>query len=364
MSNITFLYSWSSDDKTAWSGTPAALLKALKNKTNLRTLQVARNPKTRLGAAARMLFLPKRDFHTAQRVLDQDYSKNADTHYFSFGEYTSSAVGRTYCYQDLSVDFLLRHLKNETSGYRYLPPWQRWLFLVGLRAKRKNAVAFYRDCGGVFTMSEWLREDLIQNTGLSPDKVHHVGGGCSIDSALIQDTPKNGNKFLFVGKDFKRKNGELVVAAFKELQKKFPEKKVELYIAGPTESPKSIKGQKGITFLGRLSHEELAAWYNLCDYFVMPSRFEAYGLVFAEALTFSLPCIGKNCFAMPEFIEDGKNGYLIEKDDVQELAAAMEKLLLNGRQMAEQLKENREYYLKTYSWDTVAERILKIMEAK
>ena len=46
---------------------------------------------------------------------------------------------------------------------------------------------------------------------------------------------------------------------------------------------------------------------NLCDYFVMPSKFEAYGLVFAEALIYGLPCIGKKCYARPEFINN-ENG--------------------------------------------------------
>ena len=51
----------------------------------------------------------------------------------------------------------------------------------------------------------------------------------------------------------------------------------------------------------------------------MPSYFEAYGLVFAEALTYGLPCIGRDKFAMSEFIEDGCTGRLISGEDVEEL---------------------------------------------
>ena len=64
---------------------------------------------------------------------------------------------------------------------------------------------------------------------------------------------------------------------------------------------------------------------------------------------------------MPEFIKSGKNGYLIEKNDTAQLADAMEKLLQNGGKMTAHLKENREYYLQTYSWDRVAERILSVL---
>ena len=52
----------------------------------------------------------------------------------------------------------------------------------------------------------------------------------------------------------------------------------------------------------------------------MPSYFEAYGLVFAEALTYGLPCIGRDKFAMSEFIEDGCTGRLISGEDAEELA--------------------------------------------
>ena len=94
----------------------------------------------------------------------------------------------------------------------------------------------------------------------------------------------------------------------------------------------------------------------------MPSRHDAYGLVFVEALCFGLPCIGKNICAMPEFIQHGKNGYLLEQDDVQELRGLMEKLLLEGSPMAAAVQADREYYLKKYSWDTVADRIIQVLQ--
>ena len=116
-----------------------------------------------------------------------------------------------------------------------------------------------------------------------------------------------------------------------------------------------------IIFLGRLTHDELVQYYNLCDYYVMPSIFEAYGLVFVEALCFGLPCIGNNICAMPEFIQDGQNGLLIYQNDVNELATAMEKMLIDGPAMARYVQENRDYYIDKYSWDSVADRIMQVL---
>lgn len=125
--------------------------------------------------------------------------------------------------------------------------------------------------------------------------------------------------------------------------------------------PTEIKGVSGIEFLGCISTEELVKYYNLCDIFVMPSYFEAYGIVFAEALIYGLPCIGRNAFAMKEFIKDGKNGYLINEDNDEYLADKMLQLL-NNDEIKEYVKSKRQQYIKEYSWNSVAEKIIKVMK--
>ena len=93
----------------------------------------------------------------------------------------------------------------------------------------------------------------------------------------------------------------------------------------------------------------------------MPSQFEAYGLVFAEALIYGLPCIGKNCFAMPEFIKDGDNGYLIDENDANELCKKME-MLLTDKEIAKNVMNNMNYYKDKYSWDSVAKRMIEVFK--
>ena len=93
----------------------------------------------------------------------------------------------------------------------------------------------------------------------------------------------------------------------------------------------------------------------------MPSYFEAYGMVFLEAFIYGLPCIGRNCCAMNQFITPGENGDLINQDDVDELALKMLKLI-NDEKLIKNVKENRQNYIEQYSWKTVAERICKVIE--
>lgn len=364
MKNLIFVSSWP-NRKTAWSGTPNGLYTALEKKCVLQEIEVApavgTNP---LVNRAKSLW----DFFTCHIRQNRAIEQRIDSHNLEggnpllvFGEYTSGAVGNSYCYQDLSMDYLLRLRQQNHPAANYgindLVP------TCFVKRKIKLAEDFYRDCAGVFTMSGWLREDLIKNTGLPENKVHHVGGGCNIDVSKIDCSKKEGYRFLFVGRSWVRKNGPLVVEAFEKLRSMYPEKKLELYISGPKEMPAELAGKEGIVFLGLLTHAELIEYYNLCDYFVMPSKFEAYGLVFAEALSFGLPCIGKDFCAMPEFIQEGVNGYLIRQEDPEELARVMAKMVENGSALASYVQARRSDYVNQYSWDSVADRILAVLKA-
>jgi len=92
----------------------------------------------------------------------------------------------------------------------------------------------------------------------------------------------------------------------------------------------------------------------------MPSKFEAYGLVFIEALVYGLPCIGRDAYEMPYFIKENETGYLLREESPQTLAGLMEKALANEK-MKENVRSKREYYIKEYSWETVAKRIAAVV---
>ena len=96
---------------------------------------------------------------------------------------------------------------------------------------------------------------------------------------------------LFLGRDFERKAGPLVVHAFVELRKAAPE--CTLTVAGPDVWPIPGAVPEGVEFRGRLSPGEAAAALSDHDLFVMPSWFEPFGIVFAEALSAGLPCVAR-----------------------------------------------------------------------
>jgi glycosyltransferase involved in cell wall biosynthesis len=89
-----------------------------------------------------------------------------------------------------------------------------------------------------------------------------------------------------------RKGGDLVLEAFRRLHEE--DGGLRLVIAGPAEDP--APGMEGVEYVGDVGNEALGRLMASSDVFVMPSRFEAYGLVFPEAMAAGLPCVGRDRF--------------------------------------------------------------------
>lgn len=365
---IVFAEHWDKVKETTWSGTPygiyCGLNKLLENE--LVSLELRQNLYQRAIRLFKNKILYRNiddcgvgDIQRESSELATFAKKNQVDSYIMFSEHEFSGIKDSYVFIDCSVDFTYRKQQEHAPYEQYLPLHRERKKSL-LTKREKTALEFYRNCKGILTMGQWLAEDLVQNTGIAPEKVHCVGGGCNIDVEKIDPSQKKGNKILFVGKDFFRKGGVQVLDAFKLIDKEYPGK-YTLYIAGPKKWPLHTPIPKNVVFLGLLTTNELIKYYNIADLFVMPSIFEAYGIVFAEALIFGLPCIGRNAFSMSEFIQPGVNGDLIDTEEPKELANKMLGVLEN-QTIRKYVNDHRSEYITQYSWDNVAQRILKVIE--
>lgn len=264
-----------------------------------------------------------------------------------------------YLYQDLSLDLIIKYFQ-ENNGY--VPGWE--LFNLQDLYKRKEwQMKVYEKCAGVFTMSRWLADSLIRNTGLFPEKVHVMHAGINVKPITEHLPVKPGNNkdkiIFFVGRHFFRKGGSLVVKAFKLLRKNYSSN-LKLVIAGPELWPLREKIPKGIIFLGDASWETLRKYYMTADVFCMPSYFEGFGIVFVESLSHGIPCIGRNIQAMPEIITPGVNGYLLNSDSIDELAELIIKTIEDNK-MKSDVERMSKSYQDYYSWDRIAADMIRII---
>ena len=366
---ICLFTKWENSKADTWSGTPLGILLSLQKlhgKKKIKDIAVSQKKVQRIlckiargvGKVFHINECEVIEHKIDDRIVKKHLMDCHDEPNIMFTEQLSKYIDNSYLFIDCSVDFAYRCQKGGETFSQYVPLKKTGKYSL-IHIRRKRADVFYKKCRGIFTMGQWLADDLVKNTKVDEKKVHCVGGGCNISIEKIDDSKKQGNSILFVGKDFERKGGFLVLDAFEILNDKFPGK-YQLYIAGPKEWPGKGEIPKGVHFLGLKSTQELQKYYNLCDIFVMPSYFEAYGIVFAEALIYGLPCIGRNAFAMKEFISEGENGFLIQEDDAEYLAEKMHDLLSNEK-IRRGVIQKKEYYIEKYSWESVAKRITDVI---
>lgn len=360
---IIFACQWYKDRKRTWSGTAWALYHALQDNFEVEDFVI----KEKLSSKIRRRILLKikgRTYASNMKLnLIRDTNRRFRREYgdseevvFQFMECPSTTYTHNYVYQDLCIEYIpvLRESNPKAFSYSEFQTVDEKELAERIQIQKK----FYQHCKGIFTMSHWLADFLVQECGISVDKVHAVGGGINVKIADIDVGSRKGNKILFVGRNFERKGGEIVCKAFHILKNELmPE--AELYIAGPVERPAAAQGE-GVFFLGDINREELEKYYQKCDVFCMPSYFEAYGLVFVEALCNGLPCIGRKAFAMEEFIEDGVTGRLLPEDD-ERLLAQMMLQLLTDKEIAQNVQDKVAWYVKEYSWDNVARKIERVI---
>lgn len=353
MEKLKYLVHWGDNKETAWSGTNYSLYKALQKYYQVDDVDL-KFPKLLSVFMRRFLRYDwfTRSFYELQYFRRKHKNVKGKVLQMA-GIADGSADTQSYLYIDLSVSYL-EHMKEN------LPD----VFAVsGFQGAKTSAIHkrvlmqsdFYGKCTGIFCMGQWLRNYLV-SSGLPESKVIHVGG-VNIDYRLINPQPKKNNKILFVGKDFKRKGGHVTYEAFKLLREQGHD--VELYVVGPSTNP-IPNPVEGYHYMGQVNFAGVAELFNKCDIFCLPSYFEAYGLVFIEALTFGLPCIGRDCYEMPYFIENGTTGLLLKNDDTHELAGLMERLLKDGA-FKQNVAARHEHYLQEYSWDAVARRMKDVM---
>ncbi|TWT07641.1 N-acetyl-alpha-D-glucosaminyl L-malate synthase BshA [Planococcus sp. CPCC 101016] len=111
-----------------------------------------------------------------------------------------------------------------------------------------------------------------------------------------------------------------------------------------------------VLFLGK--RESLAEFYNISDIKLLLSEKEAFGLVLLEAMACGVPVIGSHIGGMPEIIEPGVNGYLVELGDTQQAAKYAVKMLSDPAQ----LQNLREGALKTVTDRFHSSKILEQYE--
>ena len=179
--------------------------------------------------------------------------------------------------------------------------------------------------------------------GAKPSQIHLAP--YAVDNERIAEAvgerrpdPNGRVRFLYVGRLLPRKGVDLLIEAFNRIVSD----RCSLTIVGDGPEAETLKAAQSpiaasrTTWTGKLSNEETLKRYADADVFVLPSRYEPWGLVVNEAMAAGLPVIAdRRCGAAIDLIDDGNTGRRLNELSADSLAEAMNQYVADPRSAIE-----------------------------
>ncbi len=169
---------------------------------------------------------------------------------------------------------------------------------------------------------------------------------------------------LFVGRLASNKGLVELVTAFAELAREDPTAHLVLVGADGGQGANVAARVRGFGLSDRVhltgfvgDPALLAAAYREATVTVLPSEYEAFGLVLLESLAQGTPVIASRVGGIPEFVEDGVDGLLVPPKDVPALAAALRRLWADPALARRLAHHGRTATVPRYTWDRVVDRL-------
>lgn len=236
--------------------------------------------------------------------------------------------------------------------------------------------AFVRRIDRPIMISEAARRDL-QSMGLAEKCVVIPPG---VDTELIkppQDKGRLRRKFapdadlllLCLSRLVERKGQDRVIESFAELHAKYPGARLIIAGSGPTEQrlrelARDLGVESLVHFHGEVGYmdQERVELLQAADIFLMPNRrinsgdLEGFGIVFLEANACGVPVIGGNDGGVPEAIDHGRSGFVVDAETPVPVTEALDRLMGDPALRERMGAEGRKRVVEHYSWDRMAER--------
>jgi glycosyltransferase involved in cell wall biosynthesis len=226
---------------------------------------------------------------------------------------------------------------------------RRWSIRQANAARRATACC---------VSTSWAANSMIEDYGIPTKKVHIVGMGHHPRAVGDNVRDWSSPRFLFVGVEWGRKNGDMVLRAFDRLRALYPEATLDLVGEHPPVDREGVSGHGFLPREDRAAQELLDSLYARATVFVLPSRFDPSPVAYLEAASAGLPVIATTEGGAGELL--GTAAITVHPDDEDGLVAAMRRL--SDPETASRLGEEASHRAATSTWTAVAGRIMESLQ--
>lgn len=236
---------------------------------------------------------------------------------------------------------------------------------IGGRSKQfKHNVNVWalRSADALITWCGWARDSLVDDYGVPAERIHVIAPGVDLTAwpqrsgeERVRASEGRLPRLLFVGGDFERKGGNVLLDAFtRQLAGR-----CELHIVTqqPLEPRPNLFVYNGVT----PNSPTLVRLFAEADLFVFPTLADCAPLAVPEAMAASLPVISTPVGAIPEMVRPARTGWLVRPNDADALAAAIDEALVRPELRAQMGDAARRVVEQEYDAARNAQRLLDVL---
>lgn len=221
------------------------------------------------------------------------------------------------------------------------------------RLKKIDIIVDKMICNKIIAISSSVYGEIVER-GIKPKKVEIVYNGIDLSMYSINKRSHKSINIACVARIVPKKKGQdTLIKAMGIVKEKYPN--VKCYFVGDTDNTdekiklnklvKENNVENQIVFMGNL--DNVPKFLETIDLFVMPSRYEGFGLALIEAMASKIPVIASNIDGPKEIIKENEYGLLFNKEDYKELADNIILVLKNNDK--EKVERAYNYVTNTYS---------------
>lgn len=247
----------------------------------------------------------------------------ADTAFFPFAATRARAAGIPYI---ISTDATTTQVESFTEyGLKAASGWQQ-----AKQRLRDRLIGYcFTHAALVLPWSRWAADGIRAEFGVPDERIEIVPPGVDLSAWKMREigniAARKRMRLLFVGGDWDRKGGPLLLDVFRRHLRG----RCELHLV-TRDAPADLNEPDIFVYADLTPNDaRLHDVYEACDALVLPTRADCFSLASIEAMASGLPVVTCPVGGIPEIVEDGASGWLVPVGDGMALRQAIEGLLAN-----------------------------------
>jgi glycosyltransferase involved in cell wall biosynthesis len=371
--NVAYAYEFAADDVNVQSGHPFFILDQLEKKTKLhrvfpldRRYKYAFAPKLVFNRFRGRIYRPDRE-----PLLLKSLAAQIERRLKGVGAeciFSPSSCATSFLDVDMPKIFCADATFAKILGFydeysNCAPDYLK-------RGEEQEARAL-ATCAAAIYPSDWAARSAVEDYGTDPRKVHVVPFGANADppacdeiSAAIERKSFETFHILFIGRDWPRKGGDIVLKACRSaVAQGVP---LHLDIVGLDSVPEPLPAYATNHGLLRkndpVQRTRLELLLMQAHLMFVPSRAEAYGMTFCEAAAYGVPSLTSDVGGIPTIVQENVTGYSLPASSPPEAYADVIATCVADRERYIALaKAARRHYDEALNWDVFGDRLTEIM---